>query len=91
MNVRTIAVRLVKFIFFKTPLYRHFLPVMKFDMSICQLSFIIQSLLKIKGAGNVLEIGVGGGSTSIIINQIIKTEKSLKEDINVQSKSKGRY
>ena len=72
MNVRTIAVRLVKFIFFKTSLYRYFLPVMKFDMSICQLNFIIQSLLEIKGAGNVLEIGVGGGSTSIIINQIIK-------------------
>lgn len=77
MNVRIIAVRFIKFIFFKTPLYKHFLPIMKFDMSIAQLNFIIQSLKEIKGAGDILEIGVGGGATSIMINQIIK-EAALK-------------
>ena len=85
MSLRIIAVRLVKFIFFKTPLYKHFLPVMKFDMSVAQLNFIIQSLQEIKGDGEVLEIGVGGGATSVMINQIIKHAELKRKYIAIDT------
>ena len=70
MSLRTLAVRIVKVIFFNTPLYKYFLPVMKFDMTVAQLNLIIESILQIKGEGVVLEIGIGGGATSIMINQV---------------------
>lgn len=64
--------RLVKHSFFKLPLYRYFLPVMKFDMSISQLNFILNTLDEIKSDGAVVEIGVGGGATSIVINKFME-------------------
>lgn len=63
--------RLVKYLFFKTPLNKYFLPVMKFDMSIAQLNFILNTLDEIKKDGAVVEIGVGGGATSIVINKFM--------------------
>ena len=71
-KVRTMSIRLVKSIFFKTPLWKHFLPIMKFDMSIAQLNSIIENIRDIKVAGSIVEIGVGGGATSVMINQALK-------------------
>ncbi|MBY0576047.1 MAG: TylF/MycF family methyltransferase [Gallionellaceae bacterium] len=73
----TIFVRLIKFFFFKSPLWRFFLPVMKFDMSISQLNFIVNTLDAIANDGAVLEIGVGGGATSVVINNFMKS-KSIR-------------
>lgn len=53
---RTMKIRLVKSMFFKTSLYRHFLPVMKFDMSIAQLNSIIENIREIKGGGQLLKL-----------------------------------
>jgi hypothetical protein len=64
--------RLVKYLFFKSPLNKYFLPVMKFDMSIAQLNFILNTLDEIKKDGAVVEIGVGGGATSIVINKFME-------------------
>ncbi len=77
MPTRTILIRLLKTIFFSTPLWRFFLPVMKFDMSVAQLNFITNTIEAIKNDGAVLEIGVGGGSTSVIINIFMK-QKGIK-------------
>lgn len=77
MQTRNYLFRLVKHIYFSTPLWRFFLPVMKFDMTIAQLNFITCALADIKVNGAVLEIGVGGGATSIIINKFME-EKSIK-------------
>jgi O-methyltransferase len=77
MPTRTLFVRLVKGIYFSTPLWRFLLPVMKFDMTIAQLNFITSTLESIKSDGAVLEIGVGGGSTSVVINTFMK-DKSIK-------------
>ena len=85
MNLRAIAVRLIKFIFFKSPLYKYFLPIMKFDMSIAQLNVIIQSLKEINGDGDVLEIGVGGGATSVVINQFIKHAQLRRKYIAIDT------
>ena len=65
-------IRIVKSLFFKFPFWRFFLPVMKFDMSIAQLNFILNSIAGIKNEGAILEIGVGGGTTSVIINNFMK-------------------
>lgn len=40
-------------------------------MSVAQLNFILESIGSISGAGSVLEIGVGGGATSVMINQYL--------------------
>jgi predicted O-methyltransferase YrrM len=77
MPARTHLIRLMKTMFFSTPLWRYFLPVMKFDMTIAQLNFITTTLAAVKAAGGVLEIGVGGGSTSVIIN-IFMRENSIE-------------
>ena len=77
MPTRTIIIRLLKTIFFNTSLWRFFLPVMKFDMSVAQLNFITNTIEAIKNDGAVLEIGVGGGSTSVIINIFMK-QKGIK-------------
>src|SRR5262249_39298129 len=76
MSARTWAIRLTKTVFFSTPLWRYFLPVMKFDMTIAQLNFLTQTLGSITAAGGVLEIGVGGGATSIVLNTFMR-EKSI--------------
>lgn len=70
--MRTYLIRFIKFCFFKTPLWKYFLPVMKFDMSIAQLNFITNTLGTIYSDGAVLEIGVGGGGTSVMINNFMK-------------------
>lgn len=70
--MKNTILRLIKYLFFKLPLYRYFLPVMKFDMSISQLNFILNTLDSIKNDGAIVEIGVGGGSTSVIINKHLK-------------------
>jgi hypothetical protein len=64
----------MKAFFFGTPLWRYFLPVMKFDMTIAQLNFITTELKNIKADGAVLEIGVGGGATSVVINTFMQQE-----------------
>lgn len=65
-------IRLVKTLFFSTPLYNYFLPKMKFDMTVKQLIAIFEKIEEAKAKGNILEIGVGGGSTSILINYFLK-------------------
>jgi len=72
---RATMVRLVKEIYFRTPLWRFFLPIMKFDMTIAQLNFITSTLRTIKNDGAVVEIGVGGGATSVVINNFMKENK----------------
>ncbi len=67
--MRSFFVRAVKAIFFNTPLWRYFLPVMKFDMTIAQLNFLLGTIDSIKKHGVILEIGVGGGATSVIITK----------------------
>lgn len=77
MERRTLGIRLAKGLFFSTPLWRFFLPIMKFDMTIAQLNFIANALESVDAPGAVLEIGVGGGATSVVINQFMQ-EKSIK-------------
>jgi hypothetical protein len=48
---------------------------MKFDMSIAQLNFITCTLQTIKKDGVVVEIGVGGGATSVVINNFMKENR----------------
>jgi predicted O-methyltransferase YrrM len=67
----------MKALYFSSPLWRYFLPVMKFDMTIAQLNFITCALESVDAYGAVLEIGVGGGATSIVINNFM-LEKSIK-------------
>jgi len=67
--MRYFFVRAVKAVFFNTPLWRLFLPVMKFDMTIGQLNFLLETIDSIKKEGVILEIGVGGGATSVIITK----------------------
>jgi len=75
MQTPNYLLRLVKRIYFSTPLWRHFLPVMKFDMTIAQLNFITCALASIEADGAVLEIGVGGGATSVIINKFMQDNR----------------
>jgi predicted O-methyltransferase YrrM len=77
METRTRLVRLIKALYFSTPFWRYFLPVMKFDMTIAQLNFITSTLESVKPAGAILEIGVGGGATSVAINMFMK-QKSIQ-------------
>ena len=72
MEARAHLIRLIKAFYFNTPLWRYFLPVMKFDMTIAQLNFITCALENIKADGAVLEIGVGGGATSVVINTFMR-------------------
>jgi len=77
MKTRARLVRLMKAFYFNTPLWRYFLPVMKFDMTAAQLDFITRALATVKAAGSVLEIGVGGGATSVTVNMFMR-QKSIK-------------
>lgn len=70
--LKLFSIRFVKLLFFKTPIWRYFLPVMKFDMTIGQLNFMLETIDKIRSDGIICEIGVGGGSTSIILNHANK-------------------
>jgi hypothetical protein len=74
MESRTLLIRLVKSAYFRTPLWRFLLPVMKFDKNIAHLSFITDAIKSVKADGAVLEIGVGGGGTSIVINKFMAEE-----------------
>lgn len=67
--LRLLLIRLVKLLFFLTPIWKYFLPVMKFDMSIAQINFMIEIIKEIKNDGIICEIGVGGGATSVFLNQ----------------------
>jgi O-methyltransferase len=103
MESRTHVIRLIKAFYFNTPLWRYFLPVMKFDMTISQLNFITCALETIKANGAVLEIGVGGGATSVVINTFMR-QKSItrpfyaidtfagftKEDVDFEREKRGK-
>ena len=103
MKLKTSAIRFVKYLFFKTSLYKHFLPVMKFDMTVAQINLIIENINQIRGDGVILEIGVGGGATSVMINQAIKSQEPKRqyiaidtfsgfteEDISYENKFRGK-
>jgi O-methyltransferase len=77
MGARTFLIRSVKSAYFRTPLWRFLLPIMKFDKKIAQLNFITDAIKSVKADGAVLEIGVGGGGTSIVINKFME-EESIK-------------
>jgi predicted O-methyltransferase YrrM len=72
MNARTLLIRLAKTLYFSTPLWRRFPPAMKFDMTAAQLDFITRALVSVRADGAVLEIGVGGGGTSVTINSFMR-------------------
>ena len=74
MEARTLIIRLAKSAYFRTPLWRFLLLIMKFDKNIAQLSFITEAIKSVKAVGAVLEIGVGGGGTSIVINKFMAEE-----------------
>ena len=67
---RVLLIRFLKLLFFKTPLWRYFLPIMKFDMTVGQLNFMLETISEIKSEGIIFEVGVGGGSTSVILNHV---------------------
>jgi hypothetical protein len=46
----------------------------EFDKNIAHLSFITGAIKSVKADGAVLEIGVGGGGTSIVINKFMEEE-----------------
>lgn len=101
--MRTTIIRIIKSLFFNTFLWKYFLPVMKFDMSIKQLNFILDTINEIDSNGAIVEIGVGGGATSIIINKFIMSNSInkqffaidtffgfTKEDILYENKTRGK-
>jgi hypothetical protein len=103
MQSRTLLIRLVKSAYFRTPLWRFLLPVMKFDKNIAHLSFITDAIKSVKADGAVLEIGVGGGGTSIVINKFMAEESInrpfyaidtfygfTKEDVDFEKKTEGQ-
>jgi predicted O-methyltransferase YrrM len=76
---------------------------MKFDMSISQLNFILNTISEIKDDGAIVEIGVGGGATSVVINKFIDSNSINKqfyaidtfygftqEDISYENKIRGK-
>jgi hypothetical protein len=101
--VRIFFLRLAKTLFFKSPLARVFLPVMKFDMSVAQLNFITESIRNLDCDGSVMEVGVGGGATSVIVNLDMKWHAKkreffavdtfagfTKEDIKFEQENRGK-
>ncbi len=77
MNARAHLIRIAKTLYFRTPLWRRFPPAMKFDMTAAQLDFITRVLASVKADGAVLEIGVGGGGTSVTINKFMR-DRAIK-------------
>ncbi len=103
MGARTFLIRLAKSAYFSTPLWRFLLPIMKFDKNIAHLSFITGAIKSVKADGVVLEIGVGGGGTSIVINKLMEEESInrpfyaidtfygfTKEDADFERKERGK-
>ena len=103
MEGRTLIIRLAKSAYFRTPLWRFLLPIMKFDKKIAQLSFITEAIKYVKADGAVLEIGVGGGGTSIVINKFMEEESIdrpfyaidtfygfTQEDVDFERKERGK-
>jgi O-methyltransferase len=101
--MRTTIIRIIKSLFFNTFLWKFFLPVMKFDMSIKQLNFILDTIKEIDDDGAIVEIGVGGGASSIVINKFIQSNSInkhffaidtfygfTKEDISYENKIRGK-
>lgn len=69
-SIRLSTWRALKALLFSTPAYRVFLPITKFDMRVSQWHFMIGELAKVRDVpGCVLEVGVGGGFTSVILSQ----------------------
>ena len=79
------------------------MPVMKFDKSIAHLSFITDAIKSVQADGAVLEIGVGGGGTSIVINKFMAEESInrpfyaidtfygfTKDDVDFERKQRGK-
>jgi O-methyltransferase len=84
--MRSLLVRAVKASLFATPLFRLFLPPMRFDMTVAQWHFITSELSRVRHvSGCVLEIGVGGGSTSVIINRLLRSLGIAKKFIAVDT------
>jgi hypothetical protein len=94
---------LAKSAYFSTPLWRFLLPIMKFDKNIAHLSFITGAIKSVKADGAVVEIGVGGGGTSIVINKFMEEESInrpfyaidtfygfTKEDADFERKERGK-
>ena len=84
-------------------MWRFLLPVMKFDKSIAHLSFITDAIKSVQADGAVLEIGVGGGGTSIVINKFMAEESInrpfyaidtfygfTKDDVDFERKQRGK-
>jgi hypothetical protein len=103
MEVRTFLIRLAKSAYFHTPLWRFLLPIQKFDKYIVDLSYITSAIKSVKPDGAVLEIGVGGGGTSIIINRFMEEESInrpfyaidtfygfTKQDADFERKERGK-
>lgn len=103
MGARTFLIRLAKSAYFSTPLWRFLLPIMKFDKNIAHLSFITGAIKSVKADGAVLEIGVGGGGPSIVINKFMEEESInrpfyaidtfygvTKEDVDFERKERGK-
>ena len=76
---------------------------MKFDKNIAHLGFITDAIRSVKADGAVLEIGVGGGGTSIVINKFMEEESInrtfyaidtfygfTKEDVDLEVKKRGK-
>jgi phosphoribulokinase len=76
---------------------------MKFDKNIAHLSFITDAIRSVKADGAILEIGVGGGGTSIIINKLVEEESInrpfyaidtfygfTREDVDLEIKKRGK-
>ena len=58
---------------------------MKFDMTIQQINFIVESINSVSGEGAILEIGVGGGSTSVFINLAIRDKDPKQSYIAIDT------
>ena len=100
---RVFFIRFVKSLFFKTPFWRYFLPIMKFDMTFAQLNFMLETISEITSDGIIFEVGVGGGSTSVVLNNSnMLTENPrpfyaldtfygfVEEDIKFENEKRGK-
>ena len=70
---RVLLIRFVKLLFFKTPLWRYFLPTMKFDMTVGQLNFMLETISEIKSEGIIFEVGN-------LFDQVQQTEYRKDDD-----------
>jgi O-methyltransferase len=85
-QLKLLTKRAIKASIFMTPDYRIFLPVMRFDMTVAQWHFLTCELLRVRDVpGCVLEIGVGGGSTSVILNQFMNQRGIAKKFVAIDT------